>query len=67
MTITGTSHFTSRAAAVAYYVPYHYPIASEAVDDMLARGEIHIGEPTLRPGERLVLLDGGRRFGIEAP
>ena len=62
---TGTSHFVSRDAAIRYYQPYEYPITAEAVDDKLARGEIHIGKPDLKPGERLTLIDGGTRYAIE--
>ena len=63
--ITGTNHFVSRKAAIRYYQPQEYPIAAQAVDDMVSRGVISIGKPDLKPGERLTLLDGGARYGIE--
>jgi hypothetical protein len=63
--LVGTSHFVSKAKAIQYYQPYEYPVAREAVEDMLANGEIHIGEPTLRPGQRLSVIDGGARYAVE--
>lgn len=65
MTITGTSHFVSREAAIRYYTPYEYPIAAEAVDAKIAGDEIHIGKPALKAGERLLIIDGGR-YAIES-
>jgi len=64
----GTSHFVSKAAAIAYYLPYegnHAVVA--AVNRKLAAGEIHIGPPTLKPGDRLTIVDAGTRYAIEAP
>jgi hypothetical protein len=62
--ITGTSYFVSKQAAIRYYQPAEYPVAAEAVEDKLARGEIHIGKPDLKPGQRLTIIDGGR-YAIE--
>lgn len=63
--ITGTSHFVSKRHAIRYYQPYEYPIAAQAVEDKLARGEIQIGKPDLKPGQRLTIIDGGTRYAIE--
>lgn len=73
----GTSHFVSYSAALAYYRPYHgEPLAPgkrfrddtnenrAAVDAKLAAGEIHIGPPTLRPGQSLSLHREERRYFI---
>ncbi len=49
----GTAHFVDRAAAVAYYAAYGFDAA--AVDDKLARGEIHLGKPA-----RVVAVIDGR-------
>lgn len=63
---TGTSRFKSREAAMRYYRDYDYTEV-DAVDQKLARGEIHIGPPTLKPdgSERFVLIDNGTRYAIE--
>lgn len=60
--IVGTSHFVSLKAAVDYYRPYGENRAS--VLRKLKDREIHIHRPRLRPNERLVMLDGGKRYGI---
>lgn len=63
--IVGTSYFVSRAAANAYYADYG--CTAENVAHKIRDGEIHIGKPSLKVGERLVLLDDGRRYGrVEA-
>jgi len=61
----GTSHFVSHAAAVRYYRDYEGADASRAVQRKLAAGEIHIGKPRLKPGERLHVIDSGTRYAIE--
>lgn len=61
--ILGTSHFVSEKAAQRYYKPYGYE--AEDVREMIANGSINIGEPDfLKPGEVLVKLDNGTRYGI---
>lgn len=55
---TGTSHFVTRAAAIRYYEVFGYD--TKDVEAKLAEGEIHIGPPTLKDGERLGMMDGGR-------
>lgn len=58
----GTSYFVSLAAAGQYYGDPNGNTAAEKV----AAGEIHIGEPPLKPGERLRLdRSEGRYFIIE--
>jgi hypothetical protein len=65
MTITGTSYFPSIDAAADYYKDYHYTSTRAAVMRKITDGEIHIGKPTLKQGQRLVLVDNGLRYGIE--
>lgn len=66
--ITGTSHFVSRSHAIHYYHAYEatYSDAVIAVSNKLAAGEIHIGKPVLKAGERLITIDGGDRYAIES-
>ncbi len=68
---TGTSYFVSRAAAVRYYADYESGTrsgkrfqAEHAVDTKLAEGSIHIGEPPLKPGETLSVIDAGTRYAV---
>lgn len=65
MTRIGTSHFVSFQTAVRYYRPYGYENTVETVKRKILEGEIHIGKPPLAPGEKLVILDNGTRYGIE--
>ena len=67
MTTVGTCHFVSYAAAVSYYRVYEasFPEARRAVNRKLADGEIRLGKPETKAGERLVTIDGGRRYAIE--
>jgi hypothetical protein len=59
----GTSYFRDLKAAIKYYSDYEED-PEEAVKMKLKEGEIHLGEPPLHDGERLVLLDGGLRYGV---
>lgn len=64
--ITGTSYFVTKNAAIRYYKGYGYADTVKTVERKIREGEIHIGKPPYKPGvERLVLLDGGKRYGIE--
>jgi hypothetical protein len=63
MTRQGTANFVSKAAAVRYYRDYGFDAAD--VDRKIAEGEIHIGKPTLKPGDRLVVVYNGTRYAIE--
>ena len=59
----GTSYFVSREAAFA-----HYALQGEDesfVSDRIADGVIKIGKPALLTGERLLIIDDGRRYAIE--
>lgn len=60
----GTSHFVSRAAAERYYAACETDPA-RAVARKLADGEIHIGKPELKPGQRLSVIAGEGRYQIE--
>ena len=58
----GTSHFVSVRAANLYYLNFGYD--SGDVLRKIAEGEIHIGKPALKPGQRLEIIDSatGRRW-----
>lgn len=62
---TGTAHFISRDAAIRYYREYGYDDTAAEVDRKLADGEIYIGPPELKPGQRLARIDAGTRYAIE--
>ena len=58
----GTSYFTSMSAAIRYYRDY-----GDDADDVrrkIREGQIHIGKPPLKPGQRLGTTDGGKRYEI---
>lgn len=59
MTTIGTSYFVSFDAAVKYYRDYEEFPAS-AVATKLEEGDIHIGKPPIKPGEKLSLNSEGR-------
>jgi hypothetical protein len=62
MMITGTSYFTSMAAAVRYYA---YEGATAAtIERKISEGLIHIGKPQTKPGEWLSVIDDGARYAI---
>lgn len=65
-TTYGTSYFVSKSAAIRYYKPYHYEDTAQAVARKIREGEIHIGRPSYdaKAGERLTLVDGGKRYAI---
>lgn len=58
----GTSHFTSIRGAQAYYVPYGCKLLD--VMTKIRSGEIHIGKPELKAGQRLEIIDNGTRYAI---
>jgi len=64
----GTSYFISAAHAARYYfdaLPWMGPHDARCeVERKLRAGEIHIGKPELKPGERLCLIDNAR-YAIE--
>ncbi len=58
----GSSYFVTRGAAYRYYDRQRTD--PEAVDQMIVEGSIHIGQPPIPAGAKLVYLDGECRFGI---
>jgi hypothetical protein len=61
MIATGTNYFVSEGAAMVYYRAYG--LWRTDVENKITRGEIHIGPPPLKPGQRAVLnVDEGRYF-----
>lgn len=61
--IIGTPYFVSEGAAYDYYY-LSYGIGAYEVQQKLADGEIHLGQPPLQPGDTLTTVDHGRRFAI---
>lgn len=59
----GTSYFASRGDAESYYRRLGYGRAD--VKAKLDAGEIHVGRPPLKPGERAELIPGENRYSIE--
>lgn len=59
--IIGTSHFVDRESALNYY-SYQGGMAGigQIVDQKLEEGEIHLGPPEVKKGERLFVNDEGR-------
>jgi hypothetical protein len=62
MKIIGTNYFPGLWAAHRYYATYGESRA--AVAEKIAKGEIHIGKPALKPGQKLKLIDCGQRWAI---
>ncbi len=58
MTKTGTSHFVSLQTAVRYYKDYGYGLND--VQQKVKDGEIHLGPPVVKDGQKLSIIDGGR-------
>jgi hypothetical protein len=64
MTTYGTAHFVTFDRAVAYYRAY-VPLGTRAyVRKKVNEGEIHIGAPRLKPGQRLMFIDNATRYAI---
>jgi len=61
----GTSYFVSKTKAIRYYRDYEGEQAKRAVERKIEAGEIHIGKPDLKPGQRLSIIDSGTRYAIE--
>lgn len=61
-TTYGTSYFTSRSAAIRYYSYEEDPTA--AVARKIREGQIRIGKPPIKSGQRLTTVDGGARYAI---
>lgn len=62
MTSFGTSHFVDVVAARRYYARLGFN--ARDVDRKLAEGEIHLGAPAVKPGERL-RVNSEERYVIE--
>lgn len=60
---TGTSYFKDMSAAISYYRVYG--TTASAAREKVRKGEIHIGKPDLKPGQKLSMTDSGRRYVIE--
>ena len=61
----GTCHFVSRWTAVRYYAAQYGFDAGAEVEKKINSGEIKIGPPPLKPGERYALIDNDTRYAIE--
>lgn len=61
--IIGTPYFENVERARDYYVGYH--ISENDVDKKIKNGEIFIGKPKLKTGERLLLNKEEGRYFIE--
>ncbi len=60
---TGTAYFPNLWHAAKYYRDYGLTTAD--VRRKVSESEIHLGTPRTKPGQRLVLVDGGNRWAIE--
>ena len=70
MTITGTSHFVNFTKACDYYKGQGYDELSVSELERFVRakiedGEIDLGKPDVKVGERLLLIDDGTRYAVE--
>ena len=66
----GTSHFVNFTKACDYYKGQGNDELTPSelerlVRGMIDEGEISLGQPELRPGQRLVLVDNGTRYAVE--
>jgi hypothetical protein len=65
MTRTGTCHFLSRRSAQRYYAePGGTWATAREIERKIAAGEIKVGPPAIKPGQRLTLVDAGTRYAI---
>ena len=58
----GTHHFVSLQGAHRYYADYG--LGFKDVERKIQEKEIAIGPPQVKEGQRLTLIDGGRRYAI---
>jgi hypothetical protein len=61
----GTSYFVCFAAACRYYAQTHKGDIARIVEHKLEVGDIHIGHPPLKHGQKLVKIDDKTRWAIE--
>jgi hypothetical protein len=66
MARVGTAYFVSTELAAQYYRDYDGLDGYETVRNKLDDGEIHIGKPPIKSGERIVIIDNGTRYAIES-
>ena len=71
MTIIGTCYFVNFTKACDYYKGQGYDDLGVSGLEQFVRaklddGEIELGKPELDVGERLLLIDDGCRYAIEA-
>lgn len=62
MLYVGTSYFPSLETAIRYYRDYSED--RQSVTRKLELGEIHIGQPPRKLGDKLLLIDAGTRWAI---
>lgn len=67
---TGTSHFVNFTKACDYYRSQGNDDLTPAALELLVRGmiddgDISIGQPELKSGQRLTVIDGGTRYAVE--
>lgn len=60
--IYGTSYFSTLSSAYAYYTAHALGYTRTDVDYKIQQGEIHIGAPEVKPGEKLLIDPQGRYF-----
>ena len=60
----GTCYFVSKRAAMRYYIRQNPHTTMIDVERKLAGGEIHIGRPPLKTGQRLAVIDRHTRYAI---
>lgn len=69
MLIVGTNHFVSFSAACSYYSDQEEGLSpkelGQLVKEKLLDGSICVGPPSLKDGQKLRLIDEGRRWAIE--
>jgi hypothetical protein len=62
--IIGTNHFVSLRHAKRYYREQFKCDVDEIVAHKIETGEIKIGRPSVKPGDRIVLTDKRTRYAI---
>lgn len=62
---TGTSHFVSFESARRYYLPYGFKNTAEAVRRKIQDGEITIGPPQIKNGQKLLVIQDEGRYAIQ--
>lgn len=61
--LVGTNHFVSKYHATKYYTEQGIDV--EGVEQKIREGEIKLGMPAIKPGEKIVLIDRNTRYAIE--